>query len=149
MAPGHSPPHAGLRPRPVRRPPPQRRRPPGRGRRARRPEPLEPGRPGTHAGHRPRPGGTRPPRRPPRPYRRRGRPRGGPRALPDHGGRLRAAARDFDDVTYGGRPGTEQSYRRLTELDRDLERSKPQLATSAAGGTADAPDRDTRPGAAE
>nr|WP_257101742.1 DUF4129 domain-containing protein [Streptomyces sp. alain-838] len=71
------------------------------------------------------------------------------RALPDHGGRLLAAARDFDDVTYGGRPGTEQSYRRLTELDRDLERSKPRLAVGTVGGTADATDRDTRPGAAE
>ncbi|MFI0033869.1 DUF4129 domain-containing protein [Streptomyces mutabilis] len=71
------------------------------------------------------------------------------RALPDHGGRLHAAARDFDDVTYGGRPGTEQSYRRLTELDRDLERSKPRLAVGAVGGTAGATDRDTRPGAAE
>ncbi|KFG75204.1 DUF4129 domain-containing protein [Streptomyces mutabilis] len=71
------------------------------------------------------------------------------RALPDHGGRLRAAARDFDDVTYGGRPGTEQSYRHLTELDRDLERSKPRLAVGAVGGTADATDRGTRPGAAE
>ncbi|MCZ9348920.1 DUF4129 domain-containing protein [Streptomyces mutabilis] len=71
------------------------------------------------------------------------------RALPDHGGRLRAAARDFDDVTYGGRPGTEQSYRRLTELDRDLERSKPRLAVGTVGATADATDRDTRPGAAE
>ncbi|MFE9059704.1 DUF4129 domain-containing protein [Streptomyces mutabilis] len=71
------------------------------------------------------------------------------RALPDHGGRLRAAARDFDDVTYGGRPGTEQSYRRLTELDRDLERSKPRLAVGTVGGTAGATDRDTRPGAAE
>ncbi|MFH8242754.1 DUF4129 domain-containing protein [Streptomyces sp. NPDC018321] len=71
------------------------------------------------------------------------------RALPGHGERLHAAARDFDDVTYGGRPGTEQSYQRLTELDRDLERSKPRLATSTAGGTADAAERDTRPGAAE
>ncbi|MFI8944893.1 DUF4129 domain-containing protein [Streptomyces sp. NPDC053750] len=56
------------------------------------------------------------------------------RALPAHGDRLRAAARDFDDVTYGGRPGTEQSYRRLTELDHDLERSKPQLAAGTAAG---------------
>ncbi|MFE5394663.1 DUF4129 domain-containing protein [Streptomyces sp. NPDC056568] len=55
------------------------------------------------------------------------------RALPAHGDRLRAAARDFDDVTYGGRPGTEQMYRHLTELDRDLERSKPQPMAGTAG----------------
>ncbi|MFJ2700593.1 DUF4129 domain-containing protein [Streptomyces rochei] len=66
------------------------------------------------------------------------------RALPDHGDRLRAAARDFDDVTYGGRPGTEQSYRRLADLDRDLERGKPRLVT----GTADDAGRGTRPGGA-
>ncbi|MFC9062221.1 DUF4129 domain-containing protein [Streptomyces sp. NPDC057074] len=68
------------------------------------------------------------------------------RALPAHGDRLRAAARDFDDVTYGGRPGTEQAYRRLTELDHDLDHSKPHLAGSTpgngGGGT------DTRRGAA-
>ncbi|MBZ6177188.1 DUF4129 domain-containing protein [Streptomyces olivaceus] len=67
------------------------------------------------------------------------------RALPAHLGRLRIAARDFDDVTYGGRPGTEQSYQSLTELDRDLERSKPHLASSTpAGGE----DRDSGRGAA-
>ncbi|MBQ0876987.1 DUF4129 domain-containing protein [Streptomyces sp. RT42] len=70
------------------------------------------------------------------------------RALPDHGDRLRAAARDFDDVTYGGRPGTEQSYRRLADLDRALERGKPRLVTGAAGATADDADRGTRPGGA-
>ncbi len=70
------------------------------------------------------------------------------RALPDHGDRLRAAARDFDDVTYGGRPGTEQSYRRLADLDRDLERGKPRLVTGTAGATADDADRGTRPGGA-
>ncbi|GGQ70262.1 membrane protein [Streptomyces flaveolus] len=59
------------------------------------------------------------------------------RALPAHGDRLRAAARDFDDVAYGGRPGTEQSYRRLADLDRDLERSKPLLVGSAPGGADD------------
>ncbi|PWI17860.1 hypothetical protein DI272_29640 [Streptomyces sp. Act143] len=52
------------------------------------------------------------------------------RALPSHTDRLHAAARDFDDVTYGGRRASEQSYRRLTELDRDLERAKPQLTSS-------------------
>ncbi|GAP51231.1 DUF4129 domain-containing protein [Streptomyces azureus] len=58
------------------------------------------------------------------------------RALPAHTDRLRAAARDFDDVTYGGRSATEQSYHRIAELDRDLERTKPQLASSSAHSTA-------------
>lgn len=52
-------------------------------------------------------------------------------ALPDHGARLHSAARDFDDVTYGGRRASEQSYHRMAELDRDLERTKPQLASSS------------------
>ncbi|MFH9707877.1 DUF4129 domain-containing protein [Streptomyces luteogriseus] len=66
------------------------------------------------------------------------------RTLPDHTDRLRTAARDFDDVTYGGRSATDQAYHRIAELDRDLERTKPQLATSSA---ATAPT--TRQGAAE
>ncbi|MEU3484051.1 DUF4129 domain-containing protein [Streptomyces massasporeus] len=66
------------------------------------------------------------------------------RALPAHTDRLRTAARDFDDVTYGGRSATEESYHRIAELDRDLERTKPQLATSSANT---APN--TRQGAAE
>ncbi|MBT1097584.1 DUF4129 domain-containing protein [Streptomyces sp. Tu102] len=53
------------------------------------------------------------------------------RSLPAHTDRLRAAARDFDDVTYGGRTATQQAYRRIAELDRDLENTKPQLASSA------------------
>ncbi|MEU1934106.1 DUF4129 domain-containing protein [Streptomyces coeruleorubidus] len=67
------------------------------------------------------------------------------RALPAHTDRLRSAARDFDDVTYGGRSATEQSYHRIAELDRDLERTKPQLASSSAHSTAP----QTRQGAAE
>ncbi|MFF7795130.1 DUF4129 domain-containing protein [Streptomyces sp. NPDC007991] len=67
------------------------------------------------------------------------------RALPAHTDRLRAAARDFDDVTYGGRSATEQSYHRIAELDRDLERTKPQLTASSAHSTAP----HTRQGAAE
>ncbi|MFI0137467.1 DUF4129 domain-containing protein [Streptomyces luteogriseus] len=66
------------------------------------------------------------------------------RTLPAHTDRLRTAARDFDDVTYGGRSATDQAYHRIAELDRDLERAKPQLATSSA---ATAPT--TRQGAAE
>ncbi|WP_369259900.1 DUF4129 domain-containing protein [Streptomyces sp. R35] len=53
------------------------------------------------------------------------------RTLPAHTDRLRAAARDFDDVTYGGRAADSHTYHRLTELDRDLERTKPVLANSA------------------
>ncbi len=60
-----------------------------------------------------------PPTRPP--------PRFG-RALPAHTDRLRTAARDFDDVTYGGRSATEDTYRRLAALDADLERTRPALA---------------------
>ncbi|MBE8469341.1 DUF4129 domain-containing protein [Streptomyces justiciae] len=66
------------------------------------------------------------------------------RALPSHTDRLRAAAGDFDDVTYGGRRASEQSYRRITELDRDLERTKPQLTSSIPNAA-----HNTRQGAAE
>jgi hypothetical protein len=71
------------------------------------------------------------------------------RALPAHRDRLRAAARDFDDVAYGGRSGSGPSYRRLAELDHALERSKPHLAGSATGGPTGDADRETRRGAAE
>ncbi|MEG3631952.1 DUF4129 domain-containing protein [Streptomyces sp. C6-003] len=66
------------------------------------------------------------------------------RALPAHGDRLRAAARDFDDVTYGGRSATEQSYRRIADLDRDVDRSRPQSDDSSAHSA----DHHTRQGAA-
>ncbi|MHA5049757.1 DUF4129 domain-containing protein [Streptomyces sp. SD15] len=52
------------------------------------------------------------------------------RTLPSHTDRLRAAARDFDDVTYGGRAADSGTYHRLTELDRDMERTKPVLTSS-------------------
>ncbi|MFD7667608.1 DUF4129 domain-containing protein [Streptomyces sp. NPDC059788] len=52
------------------------------------------------------------------------------RVMPAHSDRLRAAARTFDDVTYGGRPGTEQEYALLSTLDTELRHSKPQLATA-------------------
>ncbi|MDT6983986.1 DUF4129 domain-containing protein [Streptomyces lusitanus] len=66
------------------------------------------------------------------------------RPLPAHTDRLRTAARDFDDVTYGGRSATEDTYRRLAALDGDLERTRPALAGSGARGT----DPDARRGAA-
>ncbi|MBB4686009.1 hypothetical protein BJY18_003494 [Amycolatopsis jiangsuensis] len=47
--------------------------------------------------------------------------------LPDLAGDLTAAARLFDDVHYGGRPGTEAGYRALTELDERVRRARPVL----------------------
>ncbi|MFJ9343736.1 DUF4129 domain-containing protein [Streptomyces sp. NPDC101733] len=47
--------------------------------------------------------------------------------LPAHAAELRAAARAFDDVTYGGRPGDSAAYARLRALDLTLERAKPLL----------------------
>lgn len=55
------------------------------------------------------------------------------RSLPDHAVGLRASAREFDDVTYGGRTADRQAYRRLRDLDRGLERAKPQLTGVAQG----------------
>ncbi|MGN9756155.1 DUF4129 domain-containing protein [Streptomyces sp. SD31] len=52
------------------------------------------------------------------------------RSLPSHTDSLRAAARHFDDVTYGGRTATQPTYQRIAELDRALESTKPQLASS-------------------
>lgn len=52
------------------------------------------------------------------------------RALPSQRERLHTAARDFDDITYGGRRANEQTYHRITELDHDLESTRPQPASS-------------------
>jgi hypothetical protein len=59
------------------------------------------------------------------------------RTLPAHTDRLRTAARDFDDVTYGGRTATPQTYERLTMLDSELDRTTPTLAGSAPRGAAE------------
>lgn len=48
-------------------------------------------------------------------------------SLPDHAEALRAAARAFDDVTYGGRPADADMYARLRTLDLTLTRTKPLL----------------------
>jgi hypothetical protein len=73
------------------------------------------------------------------------------RALPAHADRLHAAARDFDDVTYGGRSAAEGTYRRLADLDADLERTRPTLAsnTASTASTARSTARSTGRGAAE
>ncbi|MGY0018104.1 DUF4129 domain-containing protein [Streptomyces sp. cg35] len=54
------------------------------------------------------------------------------RPLPRHADRLHAAARDFDDVAYGGRTATPDTYQRLTTLDTEVERTTPSL-TAAPG----------------
>ncbi|WP_398860256.1 DUF4129 domain-containing protein [Streptomyces chengmaiensis] len=55
------------------------------------------------------------------------------RSLPDHADRLCVAAREFDDVTYGGRTADRQAYQRLRDLDQELERSNPRLDDTVPG----------------
>ncbi|MER7108105.1 DUF4129 domain-containing protein [Streptomyces sp. NPDC000229] len=55
------------------------------------------------------------------------------RPLPAHADELRAAARTFDDVTYGGRTADQHAYQRLKDVDTALERAKPQLSSAAQG----------------
>jgi len=66
------------------------------------------------------------------------------RTLTSHTDRLHAAARHFDDVTYGGRRASQESYQHVAELDRDLEGTRPILAHSTTSSTA----HSTRQGAA-
>ncbi|MEW1692451.1 DUF4129 domain-containing protein [Streptomyces sp. NPDC091265] len=47
--------------------------------------------------------------------------------LPAHAARLQAAARQFDDVAYGGRTADRQAYQSMLALDLELESAKPQL----------------------
>jgi len=54
-------------------------------------------------------------------------------ALPPHAARLRAAARTFDDVTYGGRVADRTSYLGLLDLDLAVESTRPQLTAARAG----------------
>jgi uncharacterized protein DUF4129 len=46
-------------------------------------------------------------------------------ALPDFARELTAAARSFDDVTYGGAPGTRAAYYAMSGLDERLRRARP------------------------
>ncbi|WP_411977533.1 DUF4129 domain-containing protein [Streptomyces brevispora] len=55
------------------------------------------------------------------------------RPLPAHAARLRAAARQFDDVTYGGRTAGQQAYLTVLALDLELETTKPQLTGTLQG----------------
>ncbi|MEU3408592.1 DUF4129 domain-containing protein [Streptomyces sp. NPDC006670] len=53
------------------------------------------------------------------------------RSLPAHAQDLRAAARTFDDVTYGGRTADPDTYARLRTLDLTLDHTKPILTEPA------------------
>lgn len=49
------------------------------------------------------------------------------RVLPGQDGALRAAAVDFDEVTYAGRPADEAAYTRMRTLDDAVRRTAPEL----------------------
>ncbi|WP_031162524.1 DUF4129 domain-containing protein [Streptosporangium roseum] len=53
------------------------------------------------------------------------------RALPAFAGELTAAARVFDDVTYGEVPGTAEAYGVLRDLDERLRTARPMPAAAA------------------
>lgn len=57
------------------------------------------------------------------------------RTLPEHAARLRAAARSFDDVTYGGRTADQPAYLSLQTLDLELDEAKPLLPGTSRGAT--------------
>ncbi|MFG2562332.1 DUF4129 domain-containing protein [Streptomyces sp. NPDC048496] len=54
-------------------------------------------------------------------------------SLPAHALPLRAAAREFDAITYGGRNTDRQAYLTVRDLDLDLENAKPLLTAPAQG----------------
>jgi Domain of unknown function (DUF4129) len=58
------------------------------------------------------------------------------RALPAHAAALRDAARLFDEVCYGQRPGSRAGYERLIELDRLIMASAPRVARHGGTGAA-------------
>ncbi|MFC8538697.1 DUF4129 domain-containing protein [Streptomyces sp. NPDC057249] len=57
------------------------------------------------------------------------------RALPAYDARLRAAARGFDDVTYGGRSADRAAYLTLLDLDRAVETATPRPADAREGAS--------------
>jgi hypothetical protein len=59
-------------------------------------------------------------------------------ALPAHADALRDAARLFDEVRYGQRPGSRASYERLSELDRRITASAPRAGRPGGAGASPA-----------
>jgi hypothetical protein len=54
------------------------------------------------------------------------------RVIPSSADQLRAAARSFDDVWYGGRPATPEMDERLRALDDAVRRARPEAEVGAA-----------------
>ncbi|MER7501293.1 DUF4129 domain-containing protein [Nonomuraea pusilla] len=68
-------------------------------------------------------------------------------ALPGFAAELAAAARSFDDVTYGGVEGTQEAYLSMSDLDERLRQARPAPlapAHAGAGGGSGATGRDAR-----
>ncbi len=57
-------------------------------------------------------------------------------ALPGSAGALLAGARVFDDVRYGGRPGTADADRRLRALDAQVTADRPRQPATVGAGAA-------------
>ncbi|MER6580129.1 DUF4129 domain-containing protein [Nonomuraea sp. NPDC001023] len=55
------------------------------------------------------------------------------RALPGFAAELAAAARSFDDVSYGGVPGTQAAYQTMSDLDERLRQARP-VPLAVGGG---------------
>jgi uncharacterized protein DUF4129 len=58
------------------------------------------------------------------------------RALPMHADGLRDAARQFDEIRYGQRPGSRAGYERLSELDRRIMAGAPRVSSPGGAGAA-------------
>ena len=58
------------------------------------------------------------------------------RALAVHADALRDAARQFDEIRYGQRPGSRAGYERLSELDRRIMASAPRVSRPGGAGAA-------------
>jgi Domain of unknown function (DUF4129) len=56
------------------------------------------------------------------------------RALPAHADALRDAARQFDEIRYGQRPGSRAGYERLSELDRRIMAGAPRASRPGGAG---------------
>ncbi|MEW1846468.1 DUF4129 domain-containing protein [Nonomuraea angiospora] len=58
-------------------------------------------------------------------------------SLPGFATRLAAAARSFDDVTYGGVTGTQEAYEEMADLDEQLRQARPVPVGAGAAAATD------------